>query len=98
MPTLGYLPYQGWAFLFIFLTLKHFPENACIFRKKSVILHKKRRIIKTRRLNMDLFDSKRQERLAAAAKAATASKEASKAFLIRAGIMTPNGELAPHLR
>lgn len=47
---------------------------------------------------MDLFDSKRQERLAAAAKAATASKEASKAFLIRAGIMTPNGELAPHLR
>ncbi|MEE0052665.1 hypothetical protein ACTQ1R_14645 [Prevotellaceae bacterium LCP21S3_C11] len=47
---------------------------------------------------MDLFDSKRQERLAAAAKAATASKEAAKAFLIRAGIMTPNGELAPHLR
>ena len=42
---------------------------------------------------MDLFDSKRQERLAAAA-----SKEAAKAFLIRAGIMTPNGELAPHLR
>ena len=31
-------------------------------------------------------------------KAATASKEAAKAFLIRAGIMTPNGELAPHLR
>ena len=31
---------------------------------------------------MDLFDSKRQERLAAAAKAATASKEAAKAFLI----------------
>ena len=27
MPTHGYLPYQGWAFLFIFLTLKHFPEK-----------------------------------------------------------------------
>lgn len=38
---------------------------------------------------MDLFDSKRQERLAAAA-----IKEAARAFLIRAGIMTPNGELA----
>ena len=32
---------------------------------------------------MELFDSKRQERLAAAAKAATANKEAAKAFLIR---------------
>ena len=47
---------------------------------------------------MDLFDGKRQERLEAAAKAATASKEADIAFLIRAGIMTSNGELAPHLR
>ncbi len=34
---------------------------------------------------MDLFDSKRQERLEAARKAATASKEAALAFLIRAG-------------
>ena len=41
MPTFGYLLYQGWAFLFIFLTLKHFPINSCIFRKKSVILQKK---------------------------------------------------------
>lgn len=47
---------------------------------------------------MILFDSKRQKRLEAAAKAATASKEAARAFLIRAGIMMPNGELAPHLR
>ena len=47
---------------------------------------------------MELFDSKRQERLAAAAKAATASKEAARAFLIRAGILLPNGEVAPHLR
>ena len=46
---------------------------------------------------MDLFDSKRQERLEAAAKAATASKEAA-AFLIRAGILLPSGEVAPHLR
>ena len=36
---------------------------------------------------MDLFDSKRQERL-----------EAARAFLIRAGILLPNGEVAPHLR
>ena len=98
MPTFGYLPYQGWVFLFIFLTLKHFPENACIFRKKSVILQSRKVEPLNKEVNMDLFDSKRQERLAAAAKAATASKEASKAFLIRAGIMTPNGELAPHLR
>lgn len=42
---------------------------------------------------MELFDSKRQERLAAAA-----NKEAAKAFLIRAGILLPSGEVAPHLR
>ena len=48
--------------------------------------------------NMDLFDSKRQERLEAARKASTASKEAARAFLIRAGILLPNGEVAPHLR
>ena len=36
---------------------------------------------------MDLFDSKRQERLEAARKASTASKEAARAFLIRAGIL-----------
>ena len=47
---------------------------------------------------MDLFDSKRQERLEAARKAATASKEAARAFLFRAGILLPNGEVAPHLR
>ena len=43
MPTFGYLPYQGWVFLLIFLTLKHFPENSCIFRKKSISLHKKKK-------------------------------------------------------
>ena len=47
---------------------------------------------------MELFDSKREERLAAAAKAATANKEAAKAYLIRAGILLPSGEVAPHLR
>ena len=25
MPTFGYLPYQGWVFLFILLIIKHFP-------------------------------------------------------------------------
>ena len=47
---------------------------------------------------MDLFDSKRQERLEAARKASTASKEAARKFLIEAGILLPNGEVAPHLR
>ena len=47
---------------------------------------------------MDLFDSKRQERLEAAGKAATASKEASSKFLIHAGILDQNGNWASHLR
>ena len=49
-------------------------------------------------VNMDLFDSKRQERLEAARKASVASKEAARKFLIEAGILLPNGEVAPHLR
>ena len=98
MPTFGYLPYQGWVFLFIFLTLKHFPENACIFRKKSVTLQLRKVEPFKKEVNMDLFDSKRQERLEAARKASVASKEAARAFLIRAGILLPNGEVAPHLR
>ncbi len=47
---------------------------------------------------MDLFDSKRQERMQAVIKEITASKENAKKFLIEAGIMLQNGELAPHLR
>ena len=47
---------------------------------------------------MDLFDSKRQERLEAAGQAATASKEASLKFLIDAGILDKNGNWASHLR
>ena len=47
---------------------------------------------------MDLFDSKRQERLEAARKAATASKEAALKFLIEAGILDKNGNWASHLR
>ena len=47
---------------------------------------------------MDLFDSKRQERLEAARKVSVASKEAARNFLIEAGILLPNGEVAPHLR
>ena len=43
---------------------------------------------------MDLFDSKRQERLEAVRKASTASKEAARKFLIEAGILLPNGEVA----
>jgi len=47
---------------------------------------------------MDLFDSKRQERMQAVIKEITASKENAKRFLIDVGIMLQNGELAPHLR
>ena len=47
---------------------------------------------------MDLFDSKRHERLETARKAATASKEASLKFLIVAGILDNNGNWASHLR
>ena len=47
---------------------------------------------------MDLFDSKRQERLEAAGKAATASREASLKCLIEAGILDKNGNWASHLR
>ena len=54
--------------------------------------------LKTRRKNMEFCYRKRQERLEAARKASTASKEAARAFLIRAGILLPNGEVAPHLR
>lgn len=53
---------------------------------------------KGKEVSFHLFDSKRQERLEAAYKAATASKEASIKFLIEAGILLPNGEMAPHLR
>lgn len=53
---------------------------------------------KGKEVTFHLFDSKRQERLEAAYKAATASKEASIKFLIEAGILLPNGEVAPHLR
>jgi hypothetical protein len=53
---------------------------------------------KNKEVNMDLFDSKRQERLEAARKASVASKEAARKFLIEAGILLPNGEVAPHLR
>ena len=45
---------------------------------------------------MDLFDSKSQERLEAARKASVASKEAARNFLIEAGILLPNGAVAPH--
>ena len=47
---------------------------------------------------MDLFDSKRQERMQAVVREITASKENAKKFLIEAGIMLQNGEVAPHLR
>ena len=47
---------------------------------------------------MDLFDSKRQERLEAARKASTASKDARRTVLIRGGMLLPKGEVGPHLR
>ena len=45
----------------------------------------------------DLYTG-REERMKAVAKKATASKESAIKFLIKAGILDPSGELAPHLR
>lgn len=47
---------------------------------------------------MELFDSKRQERMQAIIKEITASKENAIKFLKEAGILLPDGQLAPHLR
>lgn len=47
---------------------------------------------------MELFDSKRQERMQAVIKEITASKENAIKFLKEAGILLPDGQLAPHLR
>ena len=37
MPTHGYLPYQGWAFLLIFLCLKYFPINSLLLSEEAII-------------------------------------------------------------
>lgn len=47
---------------------------------------------------MELFDSKRQERMQAVIKEITASKENAIKFLKEAGILLPDGQLVPHLR
>lgn len=65
-----------------------------VCNEHTFFIHKDNRLW----LKKQLFDSKRQERLATAAKAATANKEAARAFLIKAGILLPSGEVAPHLR
>ena len=47
---------------------------------------------------MPEYEHNREERMRAVMNAAVASKESATEFLIRAGILEPSGEFAPHLR
>ena len=47
---------------------------------------------------MPEYEHNREERMRAVMDAAVASKESATEFLIRAGILEPSGEFAPHLR
>ena len=53
---------------------------------------------KEREENMPEITHDREERMQAVIDAATASKESATEFLIRAGVLDPSGEWAPHLR
>ena len=47
---------------------------------------------------MPEYEHNREERMQAVRDAAVASKESAIEFLIRAGILEPSGDFAPHLR
>jgi len=47
---------------------------------------------------MPEYEHNREERMRAVMDAAIVSKESATEFLIRAGIIEPSGEFAPHLR
>ena len=49
-------------------------------------------------VNMPEYEHNREERMQSVIKAATASKESAMDFLVRAGILEPSGDFAPHLR
>lgn len=58
----------------------------------------KNKLNKESEVNMPEYEHNREERMRAVMDAAVASKESATEFLIRAGILEPSGEFAPHLR
>lgn len=85
-----------------------FCINPLLFEKKELILQRKRdegqfsiKKIQTNKGSeaiMPEYEHNREERMRAVMDAAVASKESATEFLIRAGILEPSGEFAPHLR
>ena len=85
-----------------------FCINPLLFEKKRLILQRKGDVgqLSTKKIQtnkeseviMPEYEHNREERMRAVMDAAVASKESATEFLIRAGILEPSGEFAPHLR
>jgi hypothetical protein len=85
-----------------------FCINPLFFEKKELNLQrkgddessfdKKSQTNKESEVIMPEYEHNREERMRAVMDAAVASKESATEFLIRAGILEPSGEFAPHLR
>ena len=85
-----------------------FYINTLLFEKKELNLQqkgddessfdKKSQTNKESEVIMPEYEHNREERMRAVMDAAVASKESATEFLIRAGILEPSGEFAPHLR
>ena len=88
--------------------LADFGINPLLFEKKRLILQRKGDVgqLSTKKIQtnkgseviMPEYEHNREERMRAVMDAAVASKESATEFLIRAGILEPSGEFAPHLR
>jgi hypothetical protein len=88
--------------------LADFCINPLLFEKKRLILQRKgdESHLSTKKIQtnkgseviMPEYEHNREERMRAVMDAAVASKESATEFLIRAGILEPSGEFAPHLR
>ena len=85
-----------------------FCINPFLYEKKRLILQRKGDVgqLSTKKIRtnkgseviMPEYEHNREERMRAVMDAAVASKESATEFLIRAGILEPSGEFAPHLR
>jgi len=88
--------------------LADFCINPLLFEKKKTnfATKRRRRSFSTKKIQtnkgseviMPEYEHNREERMRAVMDAAVASKESATEFLIRAGILEPSGEFAPHLR
>jgi len=88
--------------------LADFCINPLLFEKKRLISQRKgdESHLSTKKIQtnkgseviMPEYEHNREERMRAVMDAAVASKESATEFLIRAGILEPSGEFAPHLR